>query len=735
MKTRKNTLQLWLLLTGVILWGAVTWLFTATPLFVLNWLPSQLPLSVFAFLLFVAGLLSLTLVALSFIRARAPRYSWLVVLLSAFLSLQYNQSPLAPSWNCFGKSLYVKIVKADQNCHTECTDNDKKPCGGWSSCWDKYVSCSRDGEDQGGRPCKGCCFACDVVCDPDDPPPSSQPPTITGAVSCSQWGSNGWCVGTETLDLTASDPQGYALTISGVIGSTPFTCPVGVTCSQSLPNGSGAISYTATAAQSGLTANGSTSWARDTVAPGITPNIPSPTGSNGWFKTLPVDISPTGSDSISGLASAQVSLDGDTWQSGLSLIADGVYNLGFRSVDNAGNVSTSSNTISVDTTPPGFDLIFNGTAGDNGWYVSDVEVNTDAADATSGLSYSEFSADEGSWVSSQTLSDGVHNVDGRASDQAGNATTISKVLSIDTLAPSSNFVSHMPDQVVSSTIQLGGGSSDLTSGLRSVEISLDAGSSWSAATLSGEAWAYAWDTTTLNNGIYTVQLRSVDNAGNYESPMPLTLLVDNFPPQVKITEAWWIWESGVYRVTPSFFDVDEVSVKISDPKGRWKPVKLSYNPKKKTGDVIWNRRFPGGVIAPSGKYRVSIVACDAHGNCANDEGVIEIPFIAAVPPTATQTATSELVPTSTPTTTLPSISIAAQSAPLLPQPTNTVQPLIPVPKEIETHEEVHGAAPLPLWVILTLSLLCILFGTEALLDPRPEALRLLAQTINQFVKE
>ena len=70
-----------------------------------------------------------------------------------------------------------------------------------------------------------------------------------------------------------------------------------------------------------------------------------------------------------------------------------------------------------------------------------------------------------------------------------------------------------------------------------------------------------------------------------------------------------------------------------------------------------------------------------------------------------------------------------------PQSTNTAQPLIPVPKAVEAHGEGHGIAQFPLWVILIFSLLCILFGTEALLDPRPEALRSLARTINQFVKE
>lgn len=39
------------------------------------------------------------------------------------------------------------------------------------------------------------------------------------------------------------------------------------------------------------------------------------------------------------------------------------------------------------------------------------------------------------------------------------------------------------------------------------------------------------------------------------------------------------------------------------------------------------------------------------------------------------------------------------------------------------------------WVVLILALLVLLFGTTALLDPRPQALRSLAKTINLFNKE
>jgi hypothetical protein len=231
---------------GIALWGIVAWLFITVPLFVVNVLPNLLPLAVFAFLLFLAGLLLLTITAVSVVRVNAPSFTWAVLLVASSMIVLYNLSPLAPAWKCFGKQLYVATANAaGQNCTTVCINNKKKPCGGWSSCWDKDISCSASGIDQDGRPCNGCCFSCDVVCTPD--PASDNPPTISANITCSQLGSGGWCVGTESLDLTASDPQGYTLTIAGDIGGAPFTCPTGTTCSQMLSDGNGTINYTVTA--------------------------------------------------------------------------------------------------------------------------------------------------------------------------------------------------------------------------------------------------------------------------------------------------------------------------------------------------------------------------------------------------------------------------------------------------------------------------------------------------------
>lgn len=896
MKTEKSHWNKSIIFTslGISLWGIVAWLFFSAPLALVNALPDLLPLSVFVFLLFLVGLLLLTFSALSLIRSRTPRATWIAVLIASSIIVLYNLSPLAPTWECFGKLLYVKTANAaGQNCTTTCTDWDAKPCSGWSTCWDKTASCSVAGKDQDGRNCQGCCFSCKVECEPEPDP--DQPPTITSNISCSQWGSNGWCVGTETLNLTASDPQGYTLTITGNIGGTPFTCAAGTTCSRSLPDGNGAISYAVTASQSGRSANGTTAWKRDTTPPAVVQVVPSPTGSNGWFNTAPVAISASGSDAMSGLSAAQISANGGAWQSGVSLNVDGVYTIDFRAVDNAGNSAISTRTVSIDTTPPAFTTTTSGTIGNapwyvssttttispsdslsgvgyveynqnstgwqsgasivnpdgvntislhaydiagnvasgsisvsvdttppvitpsisgtpgsngwitttgivsalvddatsgvnagaevsidggsswqaapislsdgnynmtfrafdlagnegsaslnasidtvapglsfvlkgirgtNGWYVSDVDVSASATDALSGVDYSEVRVTGGAWLTETLLSDGVYDLEARAGDLAGNTKSISEVFRIDTKSPVSLFTSHTSNEVVAGIVNLQGVSSDMLSGLNVVEVSTDGGSTWQEASLSGDTWVYQWDTTTLPNGTYTVKLRAVDEAGNHENPIPLTLLADNFPPHVKVTDSWWIWESGNVKVSDNGFSIHEIKVTISDPQGRWPSVVLTYNPSTTSFDLTWDRRFSDGTLAPSGTYHVSVFACDIHGICTSDRGVINIPFIAPIPPTATHSP----VPSPTPVSSMTAV----------PSPTphvQTVAPQTPLPDFVESESEQPtntepNTSMLPVLAVICLIALMWAISSAALADPRPRAILAIAKTLS-----
>jgi hypothetical protein len=274
-------------------------------------------------------------------------------------------------------------------------------------------------------------------------------------------------------------------------------------------------------------------------------------------------------------------------------------------------------------------------------------------------------------------------------------------------------------------VKLHGQSSDTLSGLHEVDVSTDGGATWNAAALSGDTWSYDWDTTTLQNGIYTVKIRGIDVAGNRENPVPLTLLVDNFPPHVRITDSWWIWESGEIKVSTNAFPIGEIKVTISDPEGRWPAVVLTYNPTTTSTDLTWDRRFSDGTLAPSGNYQVRVLACDIYGNCASDHGVIKIPFIAPIPATATP------FPVSSPTP-LPTMTALPSPLPHLQTAVPQISLIDPVEPESEQPIIEELVAPLfPILAVVSLITLMWVLSAAALADPRPKAILAIAKTISE----
>jgi hypothetical protein len=451
-----------------------------------------------------------------------------IILYAFFLSLiAYTFAPqlLTPkpgekSLRCTAAGWYVGLARAaGQNCKTKCTNWEAADCSGFSSCYNKNISCT-NGVDQDGRACQGCCYDCEVVCEPDP----DKPPSISGSVSCSQWGKNGWCISSAKLNLTASDPQGYDLSITGNAKGTSISC--GGNCSINLPSGSGVANYVVTASQSGLSASGSTSWDFDPDSPSLGLNVSGSTGQNGWYKSS-VTITPTGSDSISGLAGAFVSVNNGAWQSSATL-GDGKHNIDLTAADYAGNIVNSSTTILVDTTTPSISVSVKGKSGKNRWFASEPTISASASDSTSGIASFEVSVDGSSYhsySSAITFSDGRHSVQFRAIDRAGNSTE----------TPQQNILVDLNSPTVSiSTPELSNGNiaykaHDQESGVSSIYITIGDKDGkypkvkWSES-VSGEnvTGEYKWNGkfdggVVAPSGEYTVWIKAVDQAGNEDT--------------------------------------------------------------------------------------------------------------------------------------------------------------------------------------------------------------------------
>ncbi|NWF64857.1 MAG: hypothetical protein HXY38_11180 [Chloroflexi bacterium] len=153
------------------------------------------------------------------------------------------------------------------------------------ACPFKCVRCTSWDPDAWPRTCLA--YECDAECEAGDPGGGggNQPPSISHSLTCTQNGLNSWRIGSLSLNLTASDPQGQSIIISGGVNGTPFACPSGqTTCAIPLPEGSGLASYKVDSA-TGLSASGSAFFYLDTTTPQISGSANGSSGTNGWYTT------------------------------------------------------------------------------------------------------------------------------------------------------------------------------------------------------------------------------------------------------------------------------------------------------------------------------------------------------------------------------------------------------------------------------------------------------------------
>lgn len=416
----KHRFYLGILLAGVLAGSSITllaWLQKWTLLRAPHWLYA---------ILFWIGVVSVLVYGI--ILQRRNRFlSHLSVLLSAVAAIGLAwlfPETLAPG--CGG------MPRAFAHWENQCTTTCTTVCTWWVPLSDPTCAA------QPHQPWDiGCCWtygqSCTTSCSNvwvDDPP------TVSGAVSCSIPGNNGWCSGGASLDLTASDPQNYPLTVSGSISGTPFSCS-GSSCSQTLPDGSGSASFTAIAAGGGNLSSspGNAAYQVDSAAPSLALAIPTPNGSNGWFTSGPVTATASATDATSGIASVSINGGSATFTAS----SDGVYSLTASASDNAGNFTTTSVTIQIDSVPPSLNASASPADGNGGWYTSPVVVITTASDATSGVADVQVRLDGGSWQdgSIATIStDGSHTVEFQARDQAGNTAHAAVTVQVPTPSPS-----------------------------------------------------------------------------------------------------------------------------------------------------------------------------------------------------------------------------------------------------------------------------------------------------------
>ncbi|MGR5931842.1 Ig-like domain-containing protein [Enterobacter asburiae] len=279
---------------------------------------------------------------------------------------------------------------------------------------------------------------------------------------------------------------------------------------------------------------------------------------------------------------AQISLDGGvTWTdvsvSGLSwtyvdgrTLADGDYNYQLRVIDDAGNISaTASQVVTIDTVAPDASktIAIDSISDDTGLSVSDFITNDTSLTLHGSLGatladgeYAQISIDGGvtwqnvivtgnSWyyVDSRTLGNQTYDYYVRVVDAAGNVgASAHQQVTVDTVAPDA-AITVTVDNI---TVDTGFDNNDFLTSSTSytlhgtlgaelgagefVQVSMDGGSTWVYATVSGTQWSYS-DTRTLTDGSHNYQVRVVDQAGNVGATTSQAVTVDTQAPQYGVT--------------------------------------------------------------------------------------------------------------------------------------------------------------------------------------------------------
>ncbi|HBW95343.1 MAG TPA: type 1 secretion target domain-containng protein [Enterobacter asburiae] len=279
---------------------------------------------------------------------------------------------------------------------------------------------------------------------------------------------------------------------------------------------------------------------------------------------------------------AQISLDGGvTWTdvsvSGLSwtyvdgrTLADGDYNYQLRVIDDAGNISaTASQVVTIDTVAPDASktIAIDSISDDTGLSSSDFITNDTSLTLHGSLGatladgeYAQISIDGGvtwqnvivtgnSWyyVDSRTLGNQTYDYYVRVVDAAGNVgASAHQQVTVDTVAPDAAITVTVDnitvdtgfdnnDFLTSSTSYTLHGTLGAELGVGEfVQVSMDGGSTWVYATVSGTQWSYS-DTRTLTDGSHNYQVRVVDQAGNVGATTSQAVTVDTQAPQYGIT--------------------------------------------------------------------------------------------------------------------------------------------------------------------------------------------------------
>src|SRR5213593_1582157 len=341
-------------------------------------------------------------------------------------------------------------------------------------------------------------------------------PPVTTYSASGTGGAGSWYTSAVTVTLSAiDDSSGVAAIHFRTDGGTwqsysgPFTFQA---------DGSHAIDYYSTDFSGNNETLRSVAVKIDSTAPSSSVQLAGTLAGDGSYISS-VDVTVTSTDATSGVQSTQYRVDGGAWRSysaAFPVSGNGTHTVDYYATDVAGNLeSTKSSVVRISGSsfgPPVTVLQVAGTAGQNGWYISLVNVTLTATSPSGTGIFTMYSVDGSGWTQyAQTfmLAEGRHTLDYQSWDSAGfvepkGSTSIDLDLTPPLLDGTPSGVQTAPDVTVSWT------GSDSASGVTGYMLSIDGGPTQSVGMTTSL-------TRRWSDGDHTVRVTAYDAAGNQDA--------------------------------------------------------------------------------------------------------------------------------------------------------------------------------------------------------------------------
>jgi hypothetical protein len=259
--------------------------------------------------------------------------------------------------------------------------------------------------------------------------------------------------------------------------------------------------------------------------------------------------------------------------SGVLTLVEGTNTFTFVTTDGLHPATTLSRTVVYDATPPEVTVLApRPSAAVRGV----LEWSATADDALTGVVAAAVRLDGGAWsdpivasdgrtwtapFDTRGLAEGVHAIESSFSDRAGNARSTTVTFTVDNTPP---VVGLSPlGQWIRGTVPLEATASDATSGVASLELSVDGEPRTTCTDASAFPCTYAIDTTAFLDGAVTVSATATDAAGNVADAQAFATIDNSAPANFLVSPAAGSVVTGSVTVAVNVVDPTFASVQCA----------------------------------------------------------------------------------------------------------------------------------------------------------------------------